>query len=141
VLCAAYRQILALQNRLGPINVGAEKVLRDMILDWTTRVGTDKSAPHFLHMDDKWMFTRDYFAQACSALGFSMPILMPQYEPDDPTAQFAGMTETILRLHSGLARSALPDWNWELLGELDRTFSPEMRRDLLLEGVVVLRVP
>jgi ubiquinone/menaquinone biosynthesis C-methylase UbiE len=140
-LCAAYRQILALKDRLRGVSLAAEKVLSAMILDWTTRVGTDKSAPHFPHMDDKWLFTRQFLTTACEEIGFFPPILLPQYRPDELEGSFAGLTKTILRLHSQLLPETLPEWAWELIREFDRTFTQDMKDDLLLEGIIVLRKP
>lgn len=140
-LCTTYRQIISLSGRLGGVGPEAEKVLRDMILAWTTCVGTDKSAPHFPHMDDKWIFTRSYIRQAAREIGFSEPIIVPQYEHGQPEGSFAGMTRTILRLHSNLPPQRLPDWSWEMLQELDHTMTQEMRDDLLLEGIIALRKP
>ena len=37
----------------------------------------DKADPRFLKLDDKWLFTRDYFIQAGKNAGFSETIILP----------------------------------------------------------------
>ena len=46
-------------------------------LDIATRTGTDKSMPHFRHMDDKWLFTRDWLVRASQNAGFSALTVVP----------------------------------------------------------------
>ena len=52
---------------------------------------------------------------------------------------YAEQTVGLLRLGAGLGREALPAWAWDMLAVFDRGFSPEMKRDVLLEGTIVLR--
>ena len=48
-------------------------------------------------------------------------------------------TRVNIRLGIGAGESALPDWAWEILRNYEATFSPEARRELMLEGIVMLR--
>jgi 2-polyprenyl-3-methyl-5-hydroxy-6-metoxy-1,4-benzoquinol methylase len=136
VLAAAYRQILSLKDRMGGLNPAPEKVLRDMIQDWMVRAGRDKSAPHFPYMDDKWLFTRAYMREVAQAAGFREVLFISNAATGK---QFAAQTETLLRLHSGLVPSALPDWAWAIINTLDETFTDELKDEMALEAVTVFR--
>jgi ubiquinone/menaquinone biosynthesis C-methylase UbiE len=136
VLATAFRDILAMNENRGDLSPQVEKIFRDMILDWTTRAGTDKSAPHFPHMDDKWLFTRTYLEQAAKNIGFSDLKLVPHAHGQH---QFRGQTTTVLRLHSGLLPEALPPWAWEMIDAIDKSCSDELKAELSMEATIVLR--
>lgn len=135
-LAAAFLQILSRRDQIGELAPAPEKVLLDMIKDWMARVGHDKSAPHFPYMDDKWLFTRPYMHEIARAAGFKDVIFVSTASTD---RQFRAQTETLLRLHSGLAPSALPDWAWSIINALDETFSDEPKDEMLMEAVTVFR--
>lgn len=109
-----------------------------MRLDWATRAGSDKSGPWFRHMDDKWLFTRSWLSQAARQVGFHEPVIVPHAAHD---RLFRDYTAVTLRLAAGLEEDSLPDWAWETIARFDNGFSPDMKRDLLLEGTIVLHKP
>lgn len=136
LLAAAYRQILSLKEHMGALEPAPEKVLRDMIQDWAARTGRDKSAPHFRYMDDKWLFSRSYMRETARQAGFREVVFVSASAKD---RQFTDETERLLRLHSGLAASALPDWAWSIVNLLDDTLGDELKDELLLAAVSVFR--
>jgi hypothetical protein len=116
--------------------------LRMLIEDFQIRAGTDKTAPIFQRIDDKWLFTRSYFETLASSLGVFVNI-EPLNLSDAP---FSLQTQTNLRLALGLspedALVALPNWAWDILRGFDAAFSPELKRELPIEaGVIFTRVP
>jgi SAM-dependent methyltransferase len=119
-----------------PFDQAARKLLIAMSLDWATRAGSDKSAPHFPYMDDKWLFTRDWMERASRKVGFSDMTIVPHASH---ATLFRDYTTELLRLGASVGPETLPDWAWETIGRFDQGFSAEMKRDLLLEGTIVLR--
>lgn len=142
ILRLAYEQILGRDKepdlppdqRLAP---AVSNCLRMLIEDFRVRAGTDKSAPAFEHLDDKWLFTRSYFENLASSLGVAVEIapLNPSETP------FLLQTQTYLRLALGLspedALLALPMWASDILRSFDAAFSPELKRDLPIEASVI----
>jgi SAM-dependent methyltransferase len=143
ILRLAYGQILAREEteagqRLTP---EVSNCLRMLIEDFRVRAGTDKTAPIFQRIDDKWHFTRSYFEMLVAELGVSVAI-EPLNKGDTP---FLSQTETYLRLALGLtpedALLALPIWAPDILRGFDAAFSLELKRDLPIEASVVFTRP
>jgi ubiquinone/menaquinone biosynthesis C-methylase UbiE len=139
VLRIAYDLVLDRADRESlPIKPEARQVLEAMRLDWATRAGSDKSAPHFRNMDDKWLFTRSWLSRAARLAGFAEPVIVPHAAHE---TLFQDYTTITLRLAAGLETESLPDWAWDMIARFDRGFSEEMKRDVLLEGTIVLHKP
>jgi SAM-dependent methyltransferase len=122
-------------NALAP-EVGA--FLRAMVQDFDARRGTDKSHERFRYMDDKWLFTRKYFEDAANNIGFRRMTIVPNLTASHET-YFRAYAEVLLKLGCGLGPDALPGWAWETIDMFDRSFSPEMKADLVMDGTVILR--
>jgi len=110
-------------------------VLEAMSRDYEFRAEVDPSSPRFLEIDDKWLFTRSMFEAWAREAGFRELEIAPLHELEAP---FTRQTETNLKLAADLAPDALPAWCWERLAYYDAAFSEALKRDLLLEGRVVL---
>ncbi len=95
-----------------------------------------RGAPHFRYMDDKWLFSRSYMRETARQAGFREVVFVSASAKD---RQFTDETERLLRLHSGLAASALPDWAWSIVNLLDDTLGDELKDELLLAAVSVFR--
>ncbi len=136
VLRIAYTDLLERAEReRRDFDAPGMRLLEDMLRDYGFRAGIDPSAPGFLDIDDKWLFTRSMFEDYAQAAGFSGLEITPLHALEAP---FSHQTETNLRLGRGLEPDALPDWCWDRLGWYDEIFSLALKRDLLLEGRVVL---
>ena len=120
-----------------PLEPALAQFLSAMILDYATRAGTDRSAPHFRHMDDKWLFTRDWMERAARRAGFTEVTIVPHAHHE---TLFLDFTTVLLRL-GGLEPDAMPGWGLDMIRMADRCFSPDLKRDLSLEATVVLRKP
>jgi ubiquinone/menaquinone biosynthesis C-methylase UbiE len=104
--------------------------------DWSVRKGEDKSAPQYLHIDDKWLFTQDYFERVARQAGFRGVMIRPiQLAPD----LFSGKVDHLLGIGLRMNAAVLPRWAFECLTDADRSFTAEARRHLVFEGIVVLR--
>jgi ubiquinone/menaquinone biosynthesis C-methylase UbiE len=130
----AYREILAEASRRGESSPGIEHLVR-VATDYDAR-SRDKSDPIFRRLDDKWMFTRGLFESATSNAAWNGA----RFEPVNPGPQpLTDQTRTNIRLGIGADESALPAWAWTMLREYETTFSPAAQRELMLEGIVMLR--
>jgi SAM-dependent methyltransferase len=118
-----------------PLDPAAAKLLAALSLDYSVRAGSDKSAPHFRYMDDKWLFTRDWLERASREAGFGAMTIVPH---SSHATLFRDYVTVLLKLGASLRPENLPDWAWEIIASFDRGLSPEMKRDLLLEGTIVL---
>lgn len=135
ILRMAYQEILSHPGVAG-LDPKIAHLLRALVHDFEVRTGSDKSAPIYRKIDDKWLFTRHYFQTVADDLGFSELHILPLHAVDRP---FTRQTEANLRLGCGLEPKNLPRFAWEILARYDGFFSPELKHDLLIEGAIILR--
>jgi hypothetical protein len=136
LLRLAYTLVLQRAETTGELTPRTIAALRALVLDAATRAGTDKSAPQFLEMDDKWLFTRAYIERAAREAGFSS-IEILSHAAHGRLYQDAAAIQ--LRLRDEIEPSALPKWAWDLLAQMDICFSDDAKRDMLHEGTIILR--
>jgi SAM-dependent methyltransferase len=138
ILRLAYTEIL---ERAGPGCSGRDlpedvaDLLRRLVEDYRVRTGSDKSAPLFREIDDKWLFTRSFFEDAASEFKLAAMVIYPLH---DSAAPFTSQTVVNLKLGLGAAKDRMPQWAWDVISKYDTSFSPELKRDLLIEGCVIL---
>jgi SAM-dependent methyltransferase len=95
----------------------------------------DKTLPVFQHLDDKWVFSRDYFAEQGQAAGFSRTWVIPI--ADVGPNYFESQAHHML---GGLGVERLmPQWAWKVFERLDHAFSPELKQELFEEGAAIYR--
>jgi ubiquinone/menaquinone biosynthesis C-methylase UbiE len=121
-----------------PLVPAVARFLAGMSLDYATRADPDKSAEHFRHMDDKWLFTGEWLASVVTNVGFSQPVIVPYASH---AHLFREYTTSLLRLGADWRPDALPDWAWEMVDCFDNGFSATMKRALPLEATVILMKP
>jgi hypothetical protein len=129
ILARAERDRLALPDPLVAL-------MKAMILDLSVRSGTDKSAPIFEQLDDKWLFTRTYLEAVVRDIGYSSMTLVPLYEP---AGQYRLAAQGLMKVGANLAPAAMPDWAWASIDQFDRSFSAELKGELALECAIALR--
>lgn len=141
ILRLAYERILqrSADGAVEQLSGDTARVLRAMVHDYAVRAGSDKSAPVFQEIDDKWLFTKSFFEEILAPLGdYALEIEMI----NSSDSAFSRQTLTNLRLSSGLsedaAAQALPGWAWDILKDTDAAFSRELKRDLPIEGRIVI---
>jgi SAM-dependent methyltransferase len=117
-----------------PLSEDSADLMRALIVDFDARRGTDKSDNRFRYMDDKWLFTHEYFERVAREAGFSSMSILPHVNIGP---YFRTYTEVLLRLGKGLAPDALPGWAWETIDIIDKSFSLDMKRAMLTEGSIV----
>jgi SAM-dependent methyltransferase len=137
ILRLAIKEILKI-NETHPQRLESEikTFLKAVDYDYKVRTGTDKSAPIFKKIDDKWLFTRSYFENCAQIAGASDLKIQSLYQGD---RTFSFGIEGLLR--AGLERKpdALPEWAWNVLREYDTSFSPDLLKDMFVEGCVIIR--
>jgi len=142
VLRMAFERILAEDATRDSerLSEATAQTLRALVNDFRVRAGSDKSAEIFRRIDDKWLFTRGYFAAIAAEIGFVSVEVDPLWAGEDV---FVMQTGTYLKLAQGLtedqAGAALPGWAWDVLRSVDAAISLELKRDLLLEARVTFR--
>ncbi len=140
VLSLTLRSILERNGRRRrdeePIEPAVVRFFEALCLDWEVRKGEDKSGPQYLQIDDKWLFTQDYFERVARQAGFHKVTISPiQLEAN----LFSGKVDALLRIGLQMNAAVLPRWAFACLTDADRSFTVEARRHLVFEGIVVLR--
>jgi len=108
-----------------------------MCRDFDARIGTDKSAERFQHMDDKWLFTRQFIEGAADKVGFRLRSTIPHTY--DVAHHYRKHVEILM--HRGGCGGAMPEWASRIIEHLDNSFSAEMKVDCPLEATIVLDKP
>jgi len=94
---------------------------------------TNKSDPFFSYMDDKWLFTRDFFVDLAKKYKFSDVSINRLSKSDEPFFQFA---EDHIK---GNNVNNLPSWVWNLIHEQAHHISIDLKMDLLIEGCIIFK--
>jgi len=137
VLRLAIQEILqANENQAQRLEPAVKNFLKAVDYDYEVRTGTDKSAPIYKKIDDKWLFTRRYFENCAAAAGASDLKIHTINELEN---QFSCMIKTLLRVGLEREDDALPKWAWNVLSRYDCAFSRNLREDLFLEACIHIR--
>lgn len=139
VLRRAYEEIVERARSRGETGPGLDflQALVNDIAVRTHRQAYPGFSEKWLHLDDKWLFARNHLEQSCIRMGASAVRVRPF---NDPTNPFTAQTCSALVNYAGLAvPDALPEWAWKIIRHFDeQAFSPELLRDHILEGAVVI---
>lgn len=122
--------------RAKDIEPDVRTFLAGMIQEYDLRKGTDKSSEMYSALEDKWLFSREYFEHHARDLGFSNLQIYSLINDEYP---FTLKTEVVLRTGIARARDALPAWAWHMVRQHEEYFSAGGRQDLLIEAGVLLR--
>ena len=133
VLRVLYEQLLERKKELK-ISEEVAEVLRVVILDCDIRKGSDKSAEICGLLDDKWLFTREYFEQEKEKHGYSRLEIYTMYGGAE---RFSAELRTHVRLHLGAGAEVSPE-ALEFVRTFEGKMSRELYSDLLIEGCVIL---
>jgi ubiquinone/menaquinone biosynthesis C-methylase UbiE len=140
VLALTLRSLLERNGRRRgdeePIDPVVVRFFEALCHNWDVRKGEDKSSPQYLQIDDKWLFTQDYFDRVALQAGFQSVTIDPiQLDPNP----FSVEVDSLLSVGLQMNATVLPRWVSECLADTDRFFTAQARRHLVFEGIVVLR--
>lgn len=136
VIRLAYERILAeAALREVVLDPPVAVSLKAMIADIAARTLPDRTAPGFADLDDKWLFSREYFEKVGRMVGFSDVRFVPH---NDHETLYRDVALVQLRLYAGEDGLTLPDWALDILDAHDRALRPPVKRLLMLEGSIVL---
>jgi hypothetical protein len=135
ILRIAYEQILSRKDEFR-LSADAARVLAAFCRDYEVRSGSDKTGAIFREIDDKWLFTKSYFEEIAKQVGAAVTI----YPLHDAERQFRLQTMTNLKSTLG-SEDALPVAAWDIIDYFDGVFSPEFKRELVIEGCIIFSLP
>jgi len=136
IMRLAFERILAeAALRDDPLDPAVEAVLNATIRDVAERSDPDTTTPRFPKLDDKWLFSRSRIEGWARKAGFATVQFTPHRS--HPTL-YKDMAAVQLRLGSGRADLAYPDWTLAILDSVDAAFTSDAKRELMLEGTIVL---
>ncbi len=130
-LARLYRQILA-HPLADELHDDVRWMVGALAHDFEVRSIPDKTLPLFNRLDDKQLFSRDFFDEQAWQHGFSSCTITPLNQRE---RQYEGQTETFLRITGVGAKATLPEWAWEIL----RAEDSRLTEAVPIEACVVLR--
>jgi SAM-dependent methyltransferase len=104
-----------------------------MVRDYNARFDAGTEKPHTPYLDDKWLFTRDFFISVAEELDLRAARI------DPAGLAFETMLSDYVKAtmgHAGLSADALPAWADEELARIDGQISPDLKREALIEGTI-----
>jgi len=121
--------------RSDPLSPEVIHFMKSFVHDVKRRLGTDKSAPLYKEIDDKWLFTKPYFTEAAATVGFSECLIEGIQEPKQ---QLSKLIKTFLRIGAQTTVEALPAWAQHYCETADEMFV-ESAREIVAEAIVVMK--
>jgi ubiquinone/menaquinone biosynthesis C-methylase UbiE len=108
------------------------------ILFFDIQTGTDKSLSCFKHIEDKWVFTAEYFKGLAARYGFCEPVIYNINPSEIPLEN--KIRGIVVALNAGAtAEDTLPAWAWEIIRGYDRDLPEKEKQTLLFEGCIILQ--
>lgn len=136
IIRLAFERILAEAELRGtPLAPAADDALRRLIADTAARSRWDRTPAEIGYLDDKWLFSRTVIEKMAKSAGFSRVHFAPH---NDHPSLYRDSTMVYLRLQSGGEELALPDWAMAILDGFDAALTLQAKRELMMEGTIVL---
>lgn len=138
---AGYRVVAeSLENLLARDRGRLPPRVRDFFLgivhDFRVRASMNRFTVRFRHLDDKWLFTPDFFTAQAQKNGFLDPTVYPLQV--GPRLLFERI-HSLIHLGLGNDKSELPGWALAEIDAADARLAAEPRQELLIEGAVILK--
>jgi SAM-dependent methyltransferase len=120
-----------------PITPEAAEFLRNVSYHLSIREGISGGVkPITAELDDKWLFTREFFETIRAEVGASKLIVYSNHAASIGTL-FEDYVRQNFYLGKGWGREALPAWAWDTVREFDREVSDEMKLSFMIEGTII----
>jgi SAM-dependent methyltransferase len=121
----------------NPIGAEAAEFLRNVSHHLSIREGISGGVkPITAELDDKWLFTREFFEAIGADVGASKLIVYSNHTANSDT-MFEDYVRQNFHLGKGWGREALPAWAWDTVREFDREVSDEMKLSFMIEGTII----
>jgi len=131
----AFERILAEAGLRGEtLAPDLDAALRQLISDVAER-SPESGSPAQADKDDKWLFSRTRIELSARAAGFDTVRFVPHN--DHPTL-YRDAAATHLRLAGVPESQRLPDWAAAILDSFDAAMTLSAKRELMVEGTIVL---
>jgi SAM-dependent methyltransferase len=136
IMRLGFQWILAeAELRHEPLDPAIDALLRATIADVAARSDPDTTSPSFAHLDDKWLFSRAGIEAMAREAGFAEVRFKPHGA--HPTL-YRDMGKVQLRLGTGQGDLVFPAWANEIMAQVDAAFTRDAKRELMMEGTIVL---
>jgi SAM-dependent methyltransferase len=119
-------------ERLADSTVAALKTLSR---DYEARMAGSEPE-HFTELEDKWIFSPEWIQDEGRAAGFAEVIVRNNWKHE---TMYGDYLRIQLRMQAGAEAQELPGWALTMLSEFDASFTPAMRRRMILEGTILMR--
>lgn len=136
VIRLAFERILA-EARLHRqrLDRAVKASLEQMVEALAERTSLELGSPKLAVMDDKWLFSRTRVEAFALESGFSHARFVPHL---DHETLYRDVARVHLRLSTGRADLDFPAWALDILASFDAAFTYYAKRELMLEGTIVL---
>jgi SAM-dependent methyltransferase len=120
--------------RAEPLDPPVQTALQQLIDDVAER-SAEAWTPALAAKDDKWLFSRSRIEFSARAAGFAGVQFTPH---NDHPSLYRDVAGVHFRLATGRDDLALPDWAMAILDSFDAAITLNAKRELMLEGTIVL---
>jgi len=136
IIRLAFERILAeAELRHDPLDPTVETALTAFIRDVAARSDPDTTTAWFRDLDDKWLFSRSRISASAKAAGFETIRYVPHNGHKTLYRDVAGIQ---LRLSTGRDDLNFPPWAWAIMDSFDAALTRDAKRELMMEGTIVL---
>lgn len=136
IMRLAFERILAEADlRKDPLDPTVKAALSAFIRDVRERSDPDTTTAWFRNLDDKWLFSRSRISASAKAAGFETVRYVPHNGHKTLYREVAGIQ---LRLSSGRDDLDFPPWAWTIMDSFDEAMTHDAKRELMMEGTIVL---
>ncbi len=120
-------------RRFNKIDKAARQYFKNTVDTWQKMKIQDKSDPFFQGIDDKWIFTKQYFYRLEEEFSFEKCLIFRIDKTDTPF-------RTLADAHfSGNGLTRLPLWIYEIIERYENWFSQDLKNDFLTEGSIIFK--
>lgn len=133
--------LLILDDPRCPAEIAPEVIahFQATIKDFNARFDVGTVKPHTQWLDDKWLFTGQFFGEISRRSGCQLMGLFNNWE-DSLEDVYTRQLLDSLKL-TGLGEHKLPAWCLELCRDYDRSVALPLKRSLVLWGTALIRKP
>lgn len=136
VIRLAFERILAEERLHRPrLDRAVKRSLEQMVEALAERTDLQQGSPKLAVMDDKWLFSRTWVEKFALDAGFSRAQFVPHLDHEN---LYRDVARVHLRLSTGRTDLDFPPWAVAILDSFDAAFTYWAKRELMLEGTIVL---